>query len=255
MKTLEVNWKDIAEYRDGKVYLKVDIFAKTGFGKSRVVKHKGEEILYSVDKDGYRYGSLFGHNHKRHRVVMILSGYNLKQDDVINHKNGIPGDDRLENLEVCTQAENSSVDKRVNLYSTNKTGVTGVIKVRGGYIARGEHGGEKYHLGKFSNESFDDPFFEAVCARKSWENSKEKHTVSSLNKHGHKGILFLEKENRWCAFVYADKKQVWLPRVKTKEEAIAWRKWAESQLPCTREELELRKRKHKSEIKRIKKCL
>lgn len=245
MKTLEVNWKDIAEYSEGKVYLKVDIHAKTGFGKSRVVKRKGEEILYSSDKDGYRYGMLFGNNHKRHRVVMILSGYDLKEDDVINHKNGIPGDDRLENLEVCTQAENNSVDKRVNLFNTNKTGVTGVIKVRDGYVARGEHGGEKYHLGKFSDKSFDDPFFEAVCARKSWENNKKEHVVSSVNKHGHKGILF----------IHVDKKAVWLPRVKTKEEAIAWREWAESQLPCTREELELHKHERKSEIKRIKKCL
>lgn len=255
MKTLEVNWKDIAEYRDGKVYLKVDVCAKTGFGKNRVVKHKGEEILFSVDKDGYRYGRLFNHNHKRHRVVMILSGYNLKQGDVINHKNGIPGDDRPENLEVCTQAENSGVDKRVNLYNTNKTGVTGVMKVLDGYIAHGEHRGEVFHIGKFSGKYFDNPFFEAVCARKSWENSKEKPTVSSINKYGCKGILFFEKEDRWCAVIRVDKKAVWLPRVKTKEEAIAWREWAESQLPCTREELELRKRKHKSEIKRIKKCL
>ena len=251
LKTLDVDWKAIAEYRDGKVYLKVSIYDKMG----RVVKRIGEEILYSVDKDGYRYGSLFGHNHKRHRVVIILSGYDLKQDDVINHKNGIPGDDRLENLEVCTQAENSSVDKRVNLYNTNKTGVTGVMKVQDGYVAQGECGGKKFHLGKFSNTSFDDPFFEAVCARKSWENNKEKHAVSSINKHGCKGILFFEKEDRWCAVIHVDKKAVWLPRVKTKEEAIAWREWAESQLPCTREELELKKRKHKSEIKRIKKCL
>ena len=71
---------------------------------------KGKILVpYTSKSNGYQYISL-SQNNKRgtkrvHRIVM--EAFCGKRDDMlINHKNGIKTDNRLENLEYCTQSEN-----------------------------------------------------------------------------------------------------------------------------------------------------
>lgn len=71
--------------------------------KNTVVKH-------IVKKGGYRYVSLYCRNKRKNFLVHILiatyfipNPYNKPH---INHKNGVPCDNRIENLEWCTHQEN-----------------------------------------------------------------------------------------------------------------------------------------------------
>lgn len=109
-------WKDIIGYEG--------LYQISNLGQVKSIMFRNKMTFFQRDKtlklytnklNGYQYVSLSKNNKKKtfrvHRLVMEafnpvnkIKGYD--KNYTINHKNGIKTDNRLENLEWCTQSEN-----------------------------------------------------------------------------------------------------------------------------------------------------
>ena len=97
---------------------------------------------WCFSKTGYLVANIDHHVIKLHRYLL-----NPNADEVVDHINGDPTDNRRSNLRICTNTENirnSSVSKN------SKTGVLGVKKVQSGkYVATITVNRKYIHLGTF----------------------------------------------------------------------------------------------------------
>lgn len=104
------DWRKIGDWpywisKDGKVFS----------------EHRGQIIKGWKDASGYpaviliKKGKRF--NTRQHQLVMRWFVGPRPLGSVINHKNGIKSDSRLENLEYCTPKENRDHAKAMRLYS------------------------------------------------------------------------------------------------------------------------------------------
>lgn len=124
-------------------------------------RRAGKECL--AGKRGYVRAVVHNDRYLGHRIIWKLC-YGKEPPPLIDHKDGDGSNNRLKNLREASIAQNMANAKRKK---SNKTGVSGVLhkKIDGNmyWIADGRHGNKRHHLycGK--------DFFEAVCARKSFE--------------------------------------------------------------------------------------
>jgi HNH endonuclease len=91
--------------------------------------------------------TIFGHRLKAHRVAWAIHTgmWPIKN---IDHINGNPRDNRIENLRDVSQRENTQ-----NLYrakSHNKVGLLGVVRDKKNFAAKIVVNGSRIHLGNFS---------------------------------------------------------------------------------------------------------
>jgi len=118
---------------------------KIGNGKRAV---QGNEAGYITD-EGYRAIGINGKYIKSHRIAWAMH-YGFQPDFQIDHINGIKNDNRIINIRLATQSQNKS---NVNAPITNTSGVKGVVKRNGRYIAQIKHNQKNIYIGTFDNIS------------------------------------------------------------------------------------------------------
>lgn len=140
---LNEEWKDIKEYEGlyqisnyGRIKsLEKQLKCKIKNNNTRVQKARIKKNRY--DKDGYCRVTFFKNGVKKgktffvHRLVAIAFIFNSQNKPIVNHINGIKSDNRLYNLEWCTNSENDLHAYKNGLRKTNKTGLGKFGKLNG----------------------------------------------------------------------------------------------------------------------------
>ena len=142
------------------------------FNSHQVGKRSGSE------KDRFRRITLFGKPYPEHRLIWALYYKEWPSKEmVIDHINGDPFDNKIDNLRLVTHRENA-MNRRLSC--NNKSGVIGVhyYASRKQWQAQITVKGKKINLGRFDN--FDD----AVKSRKDAEKKYGYH-----ENHGRDGIV------------------------------------------------------------------
>jgi hypothetical protein len=105
--------------------------------------------LTAVEAAGYLHGDMMGKRYKAHRVAWALY-HGEWPAEFIDHINGDPADNRIENLRVVSQQINAQNQK---LGKANKSGVIGVCwsPLHGKWSAQIKTNRVKHHLGLFDH--------------------------------------------------------------------------------------------------------
>lgn len=107
----------------------------------------GKEAFTAVLSNGYLHGTIFGCQHRTHRVMWALF-YGHEPNGHIDHINGKKTDNRIENLREATSSENKY---NVGLRADNTSGYKGVhwFKTRSRWRAEIKQCGKSLNLGYF----------------------------------------------------------------------------------------------------------
>lgn len=106
---------------------------------------KGGTVASRHAADGYEYVSIYGKSYRAHRVAWLYT-YGEWPPSQIDHVDGNPSNNRLENLRLATNAQNQQNRK---IASNNTSGAKGVTKTGERFSARIGIGGKSKHLGTF----------------------------------------------------------------------------------------------------------
>lgn len=166
-------WRPIAGYEHlyevsnrGRVR-SIDRYIKNSRGYTRLIK--GRTITPTGNGNGYKLVGLSVCGHKKnfyvHRLVAKAFVTNPDNKPEVNHKNYKRDDNFAENLEWCTDKENTKYSVRNMRHPRNvKTGTFGKgIRLRNHKYEVGVyHSGKQYYLGRFENLT------DAIAVRNQW---------------------------------------------------------------------------------------
>ncbi len=131
-------------------------------------KKAGAIVRASRSNTKYMQFGLNGVAYKNHRVIWEMHHGEIPKGMQIDHVDGDGENNRLENLRLVDQSENS---KNRPMQKSNKTGVVGVYwhSAARKWQASISYGGKKYDLGRY------DDFGEAVSVRHKAEVDNQFH--------------------------------------------------------------------------------
>ena len=121
-------WKDIQDYEN--------IYQVSNLGN---IKSQRKIRKICVHKSGYNVITLYkngkGKSFRVHRLVAQAFLPNIDNKEVINHINGIKTDNRVDNLEWCSQKENCIMSVKLGT-TTNKDKRKKVAKLLNGVVIK-----------------------------------------------------------------------------------------------------------------------
>ena len=132
--------KELFDYKDGQLIRKVN----RGRGKTSVRWKAGTAIGHKSGK--YILGSVDYHLYKLHRLIWLWH-YGVLPQKHLDHIDGNPSNNQIENLREVTCAENMQNQRSARI--TNKLGMQGVYKVNNKFRAVLTTNGKTKHLGYF----------------------------------------------------------------------------------------------------------
>lgn len=127
---------DYLEYRDGDLFWKVD--------HCHIVSG---QRAGSMAPNGRRYVSFFGKKHLVHRVIWYL--HHGSVPDFLDHIDGNPLNNRIENLRQATKQQNA-MNRRIR--SDNSTGFKGIYPAGKKFKASICVSGQNIYLGTFDTK-------------------------------------------------------------------------------------------------------
>lgn len=159
-----MNWNDVFEYVEGKIFWKDS-------GKGR---KSGAEFGCICNTWGYVIGTLRGRTVRAHRLIWEMHNGPIPNGMQIDHINHIRHDNRIENLRLVSNQENS---KNNSMRKNNTSGVTGVCwnKQKGKWMAKIKVDYKTINLGLYSDIE------KAVEARKQAEELYGFHENHGVN--------------------------------------------------------------------------
>jgi len=141
MRERKINYNEIFTYIDGNLFWKTKISRKIVIGR----------LAGNINKKrNYYQISVFGKKYKQHRIIWEMFNGKIKDNLSIDHIDRNPLNNKIENLRLCTQAQNCA-----NKYSGKKktSKFKGVVKNKYGkfecYIRSNKNG---INLGTFKTE-------------------------------------------------------------------------------------------------------
>jgi len=178
-------------------------------------------VLNPVLTNGYKRVVLYSNKKKKtfsvHQLIAIAflshepCGYKI----VVDHINNVKTDNRLENLQLISQRENSSKDKKG--CSSKYTGVSWK-KQNNKWISSIVIKGKIKHLGYFDTEEEANKYYQD--ALKAIEKGEEIKTKKPETSSKYKGVSFDKERNKWVSSAWINGKQKFLGRFKCETAAF-----------------------------------
>jgi hypothetical protein len=130
-----MNWKEIFKYN-------------SNGSLTRIYSNNQHSKVGWINSSGYHQVEVFGKNFMLHRIIYEIHNETIPLGMQIDHIDGNPLNNKIENLRLCNQVQNRQNSK---LSKNNTTGYRGIIKTPSGkYQARLTIDGKKLYLGLFN---------------------------------------------------------------------------------------------------------
>jgi len=196
-------WMSIPGYEGRYEFSNLHNIKSLKYGKERVLKQTIFKGYYQVGL--YLNGKL--NTFRIHQIVAMChlghvpDGYTL----VVDHKNEIITDNRIENLQIITARENVSRSKKN--CSSKSVGVS-LCKTSKKWSSKIRINGKQIHLGLFDNEIEASQYYENALKDnlQGLSIKTKKRTNSSI----YEGVSWYKKYEKWKSSICINKKQIHL---------------------------------------------
>ncbi|ASD51643.1 hypothetical protein [Flavobacterium phage FCOV-F18] len=207
-------WVDVKGYESLYQVSNLGRIKSLNYNKKKITK----ELKIQKNNKGYFFVYLCNKTKPKrfyiHRLVAIafLNYNNLDKKFVIDHIDGNPSNNKLNNLQIITHRHN--ISKSLNFNHTN----TGVQKRRNKYSVNVKLNNKNYYLGLFY--TLEEAEYKYQKAIKDYESHGlyPNNVVNFYSKV--KGVSYNINKCTWIAYDYANKKRIHIGTFNSEKEAI-----------------------------------